>query len=83
MPERYDAVILEMKKLHDCQSVLAGEEVGPTGLSWQEVAMAAANACIRLSSVYRALALGDDSMEGGTVPLTGPVVFPSPDELDD
>jgi hypothetical protein len=54
-------------------AILAGDQVGPSGASWQDVAGTCA---VNL----RALATALDAARAGRV-VDGPVVFPSPSDL--
>jgi hypothetical protein len=70
---RYDAARTTLKLIEEDLRVLAGDTVGPSGLSWQQVAD-------RLAVLLRAYAEMLDDARAGRVD-GGPVVFPSPDDL--
>jgi hypothetical protein len=58
-------------------NILAGERVGPSGKSWQDVAATAATNLRDLADMLDAVR---ESKPFRGASLTGPVVFPSPEE---
>ena len=57
-------------------SILAGDEEGPSGVRWQEVAGTAALNLRQYATFLDTLRKGERHFQG--CPLEGPVVFPSP-----
>lgn len=66
--EAYDIFRRYRDQILEASAVLAGEEVGPSGESWQQVAARLAKVCRQYADVLDTASLGG---------FYGPIVFPS------
>lgn len=74
-PYRYEEAKRLLKTILDDFRILSGDEVGPSDVTWRDVA---GTASINL----KVLASRMESARQGHV-VDGPAVFPSPDDLED
>ena len=74
-PYNYDESRRLLAQIIEDFRILSGDKMGPSGVAWQDVAGTA-------SVNLKVLAMRLDAARAGKV-ANGPVVFPSPDDLDD
>jgi hypothetical protein len=72
-PYRYEEAVDLWRTIVDDLAILAGDKVGPSGVSWQDIAGT-------LSVNLLCLASRLDAAREGRV-VNGPVVFPSPSDI--